>query len=224
MPRRKILTALLVSALALTALVPTASAKMRSTKLSKGVCLTTGGGRFVDIPKFPGEKIDRRLKRDIRFLSRRYNIFVTDGFSTSPVHSAKGEHPIGLALDIIPNSANGGSWAEITELARWAEPRQNQPRSPFRWVGYNGDQNHGRGHHLHLSWSHSGADFGKPAKSVYTIKCPRKPKKKPDPPPADESETSPPPEGPDGGTESSGGVTSDGQTRRSSETGGVSAP
>ena len=40
-------------------------------------------------------------------------------------------------------------------LARWAEPRQNRPRAPFRWVGYNGDANHGCGNHLHLSWSHA---------------------------------------------------------------------
>ena len=43
----------------------------------------------------------------------------------------------------------------MTRLARWAEPRQNRPRAPFRWVGYNGDANHGCGHHLHLSWSHA---------------------------------------------------------------------
>ena len=25
---------------------------------------------------------------------------------------------------------------------------------PFRWVGYDGDENHGCGDHLHLSWFH----------------------------------------------------------------------
>lgn len=167
-----------VAALALATAGSIADGKMRTTKLDTGLCLTEGGGKFVNVPGFPGERIDRRLKRDVRFLVRRYKIFVTDGFSTDPVHSSKGEHPIGLALDIVPNKAAGGSWKLISELARWAEPRQNEPRAPFRWVGYNGDSNHGRGHHLHLSWSHSPTKFGKPARSVYSLRCPR-PKRRP---------------------------------------------
>jgi hypothetical protein len=158
----------------LAALAPgPASARMQSVELSNKVCQTTGGGKFVGIPGFPGEKIDRRLLQDIKFLRRKYKIFITDGYSTDPVHSANGEHPRGLALDIVPNFAAGGSWKDIDKLAEWAEPRQNQPRSPFRWVGYNGDSGHGSGHHLHLSYSHSGAAFGKTAKTIYSVKCPK---------------------------------------------------
>ncbi len=51
---------------------------------------------------------------------------------------------------------------------RWAEPRQNRPRPPFRWVGYDGDYNHGRGNHLHLSWMHSAGRPGRPVRSVWT--------------------------------------------------------
>ncbi len=72
-----------------------------------------------------------------------------------------------------PNFAAGGDWNDIDRLAKMAEPNQNQPRSPFRWVGYNGDSGHGRGHHLHLSYSHSGSAFGKTPKTVYTIRCPK---------------------------------------------------
>ena len=149
------------------------SAKMQSVKISNKVCQTTGGGKIVDIPGFPGERIDRRLLQDIKFLRRKYKIFITDGYSTSPVHSANGEHPRGVALDIVPNYAAGGDWNYIDALANWAEPSQNRPRSPFRWVGYNGDSGHGRGHHLHLSYSHSGAAFGDTPKTVYTVKCPK---------------------------------------------------
>lgn len=150
-----------------------ASAKMQSERLDDQLCQTTGGGRFVGIPGFPGERIDRRLKRDVAVLVRRYKIYVTDGFSTDPVHSAKGEHPLGLALDIVPDASRGGRWRDIDRLAKWAEPRQNNPRAPFRWVGYDGDAGHGRGHHLHLSWAHSDkARFGKPARTVYTLRCP----------------------------------------------------
>lgn len=149
-------------------------AKMKSERLERKLCVTKGGGKFVGIPGFRGEKIDRRLKRDVRYLKRRYKILVTDGYSLDPVHSANGEHPIGLALDIVPNRAKGGNWRKIGKLARWAEPRQDQPRAPFRWVGYKGDAGHGRGHHLHLSWSHSDTRYNKPARTVYSIKCPRR--------------------------------------------------
>ena len=173
MHRSKAAITLLVIALALSA-ASTAGARMKSTKLASGVCLTEGGGRFVDIPGFPGERIDRRLLPDVRRLVRRYRIFVTDGLSTDPVHSANGEHPLGLALDIVPDRAAGGSWSEIDALAGFAEPRPGQPVAPFRWVGYDGDANHGRGHHLHLSWSHSPGRFGKPVRSVYTMRCPKR--------------------------------------------------
>lgn len=149
-------------------------AKMQSTKVSRNVCETTGGGRFVGIPGFKGEKIDQRLLKDIRFLERKYKIFITDGYSNDPAHSQNGEHPIGLALDIVPNFSAGGDWNDIDRLAKFAEPHQNQPRSPFRWVGYNGDAGHGRGHHLHLSYSHSVTKPYKPADTVYSLRCPEK--------------------------------------------------
>ena len=163
----------LLALVASVAFVPAAApAHMESVEVSRNVCQTTGGGKFVDIPGFPGEQIDRRLLRDIRVLRRKYNIFITDGYSTSPVHSANGEHPIGLALDIVPNFAAGGDWDDIDRLAKFAEPTQNQPSSPYRWVGYDGDANHGRGHHLHLSYSHSATPPKTPADVVYTLRCP----------------------------------------------------
>ena len=45
----------------------------------------------------------------------------------APVHTANGEHPLGLAVDLVPGP--GGSWDDIDRLAAWAEPRQNQPRA-----------------------------------------------------------------------------------------------
>jgi len=65
------LAALLIVALAVTDI---ASARMTSTKLGPTLCETTGGGKFVPIPDFPGERTDRRLLNDIRFLEKRYKI------------------------------------------------------------------------------------------------------------------------------------------------------
>ena len=193
--------ALAAALLALTATAVAAKpAKMDSTPVGPLLCETTGGGKFVPIPGFPGEKIDRRLLGDIRWIVKRYPIFITDGYSMSDVHSREGEHPLGLALDIVPNRAEGGTWADITALARWAEPRQNRPRAPFRWVGYNGDAGHGRGDHLHLSWSHSAAKPGLPAKLVNTLRCPVAPP----PPPTGGAPEGDPPTGGTGGR--NGGV------------------
>jgi hypothetical protein len=149
-----------------------AAGEMRSMKLDRHLCKTVHGGRFVPIPGFPGEKIDRRLVRDIRWMKRRFDIFITDGYSTDPVHARRGEHPIGLATDIVPDKAVGGTWGELGELAHLAEPHQNTPIPPWRWVGWNGDPGHGRGNHLHLSWAHSPTKPRHPARVVYTRRCP----------------------------------------------------
>lgn len=118
-----------------------------------------GGGRIVAIPGEPGETIDERLVTDVLLLRERYRFSVTDGYATSG-HEAAGEHPLGLAVDLVPGPT--GTWDDIDALARWAEPTQGRPRPPFRWVGYDGDRNHGRGHHLHLSWDHGPAPGNRP--------------------------------------------------------------
>lgn len=186
-----------------------------SQKVDSGACLTTGGGKFVGIPRFPGEQIDRRLKSDLKFLIRKYKVFVTDGYSTDPVHSAKGEHPVGLGLDIVPDASRGGTWDDIDRLARWAEPKQNQTRPPFRWVGYNGDAGHGRGHHLHLSWNWIGEHrFGKPMRSVYTLRCPGKKAKPPAPAPTPKDPTPPKPPAPKPPPKTGGLVSGDSTTSK----------
>jgi Ca2+-binding RTX toxin-like protein len=133
----------------------------------------TGGGRFVPIPGQPWARVDRRILPDVLYLIRRYRVQVGDGYATRG-HEPRGEHPLGLAVDLYPGP--GGSWRQVGRLAKWAEPRQNRTRPPFRWVGWNGDANHGdprhcrvsRGcpPHLHLSWSHTP---GKPRRPVRTV-------------------------------------------------------
>jgi hypothetical protein len=110
--------------------------------------------------------MDSRVIGDLNYLRAKYHIRLTAGFALSG-HAPHGEHPIGLGADIVPGP--GGSWDDIDRLAKFAEPRQNHPRAPWRWVGYNGDAGHGRGNHLHLSWIHAPAKRGHPAKWVEVL-------------------------------------------------------
>jgi hypothetical protein len=135
-----------------------------------------GGGRFVPIPGQSWARVDRRILPDVLYLIRRYRVRVGDGFALVG-HERFGEHPLGLAVDLYPGP--GGSWRQVARLAKWAEPRQNRTRPPWRWVGWNGDANHGdpqhckirRGcaPHLHLSWSHSPGKPGRPVRKVWVF-------------------------------------------------------
>lgn len=133
----------------------------------------TGGGKIVPIPNsVPHDKdggyVDARIVDDLVALAKKYDFYVTDGYA-GPYpppngrwtgyccHAKNGDHPLGLAVDVVPvkSGSCSAAWGKITALAKWAEPTQNNPKPPFRWVGYDGDAAHGCGHHLHLSWDHS---------------------------------------------------------------------
>jgi hypothetical protein len=131
-------------------------------------------GRIVPIPaSIPheeGDMVDRRIVPDLRWIAARYPIYITDGYSgplpngehvgCNRCHTPHSDHYNGLAVDIVPLGGDpvcDRTWLPITRLAHWAEPVQNQPRPPFRWVGYDGDVGHGCGNHLHLSWNHAPA-------------------------------------------------------------------
>ncbi|HEV2723198.1 MAG TPA: hypothetical protein VGV10_01050 [Thermoleophilaceae bacterium] len=129
--------------------------------------LKSGGGRFVPVPGQRGARVDRRILPGVLYMIRRYRVSIGDGYSLSDNHTPRGEHPLGLAVDVYPGA--GGGWREVSRLARWAEPRQNRPRPPFRWVGYRGDYNHGPGNHLHLSWQHSPGRRGRPVRKVWVF-------------------------------------------------------
>jgi hypothetical protein len=186
-------------------------------------------GRIVPIPaSIPheeGDMVDRRIVPDLRWIAAHYPIYITDGYS-GPLpngewvgchgcHATNSDHTVGLAADIVPaepSSTCDSHWTAITRLARWAEPQQNKPVPPFRWVGYNGDAGHGCGNHLHLSWNHAPASEYTLAQwvevfpvSASGIKPSAAGKKKSAPKP-------PPPPGPSGGIAqvSTGGVSASG--------------
>lgn len=149
-------------------LANTASAGPTSTRLAYAT------GEIVplpaSIPHEEGDMVDKRIIADLRWIAARYPIYVTDGYSgpllngehagCDNCHVKGSDHYNGLAVDIVPlrpSSKCDANWTGITRLAEWAEPEQNHPAPPFRWVGYDGDAGHGCGHHLHLSWQHSPA-------------------------------------------------------------------
>jgi hypothetical protein len=124
----------------------------------------------ASIPHEEGDMVDKRILPDLRWIAKRYPIYVTDGYSgplpngehvgCNRCHVKGSDHYNGLAVDLVPLNGDGkcdATWAPITRLALWAEPTQNHPRAPFRWVGYDGDAGHGCGNHLHLSWNHATA-------------------------------------------------------------------
>jgi hypothetical protein len=136
--------------------------------------LVYAAGKIVPIPaSIPheaGDMVDRRILPDLRWIAQRYPIYVTDGYSgplpdgehvgCDECHVRGSDHYNGVAVDLVPVGAGticDAAWAPITALALWAEPVQNEPVAPFRWVGYNGDAGHGCGNHLHLSWNHAPA-------------------------------------------------------------------
>ncbi len=185
-------------------------------------------GRIVPIPSSiphqAGGMIDSRLVPDLRWLSSHFPIYVTEGYS-GPLpdgsyagcrrcHVNNSDHYNGLAVDIVPlrwSPRCDASWNGVTRLAKWAEPQQNQPIAPFRWVGYDGDAGHGCGNHLHLSWNHASAPPYTLADwvAVFPVGAPTDPpSKKTQPPPAKPKQ----PPRPTGGFEPStpGGVSAGG--------------
>src|SRR6188472_3564531 len=166
---RALATPAAVVALAVLAVFPVSQADAGAT--ARTVYAT---GKIVPIPaSIPheeGDMVDRRILPDLRWIAEHFPIYVTDGYSgplpsgrrvgCNRCHTRHSDHYNGLAVDIVPEGGGSKcdrSWLPITKLAHWAEPVQNKPRPPFRWVGYDGDAGHGCGNHLHLSWNHAPA-------------------------------------------------------------------
>jgi hypothetical protein len=164
---RGLATALAAAALLLCALAAGASAGPAATRLAYVP------GEIVPIPAAipheEGDMVDRRIVPNLRWMAKRFPIYVTDGYSgrlpgsgehvgCRGCHVTGSDHHNGLAVDIVPLNSSARCdthWRGVTRLALWAEPIQNRPLAPFRWVGYDGDAGHGCGHHLHLSWEHA---------------------------------------------------------------------
>lgn len=115
---------------------------------------------------------DRRIVPDVVWILETYHAAAGDCYAPSG-HAAGGEHPLGLGIDLVPGP--GGSWDLLDKLAHdmgWRESCAatgcaDQMPKPFRFIGWDGYPNHGRGSHIHLSWDHGP---GRPAETVYTLR------------------------------------------------------
>ncbi len=161
---------MLVACMAIVALCSAAAAPASAGPLSTRLAYATGEMVPIpaSIPHEEGDMVDRRIVGNLRWIAARYPIYVSDGYSgplpsgehvgCDNCHVKGSDHYNGLAVDIVPvrwSDKCDANWQGITRLALWAEPEQNEPAPPFRWVGYDGDSGHGCGHHLHLSWNHA---------------------------------------------------------------------
>lgn len=120
----------------------------------------------ADVSAAAGISCDARVVPDVVYLARRFGILVSSCYSPSG-HEATGEHPLGAAIDAGPRD---GDWARTARLAHAVGWRLSCAASgvapacanpPFRFVGYNGYENHGDpahcvpcggGPHIHISW------------------------------------------------------------------------
>jgi hypothetical protein len=128
--------------------------------------LVAGDGAWLaEIPGMPGERCDQRIVADVLMLIAEFGVHVSDCYGGAP-HARDGEHPLGLATDIVPSD---GDWGRTMRLARtygWAPECASTGcagRGPFRVVLYNGYPGHGdprysRVPHLHISWLHAPAE------------------------------------------------------------------
>jgi hypothetical protein len=167
------------------------------------------------VPHQEGAMIDSRIVPDLRWIAAHFPIYVSEGYS-GPLpngeyagchgcHARHSDHYNGLAVDIVPlhwSDKCDANWRGVTRLAHWAEPVQNQPVPPFRWVGYEGDPGHGCGNHLHLSWEHAPAPEFHLAEWVEVFPAGRE--QPPAPPQSEQTPAAPQPErrkrqGPTGG-------------------------
>jgi hypothetical protein len=121
-------------------------------------------------------RCDERIVPDVEFILRRFGLRLTACFAASG-HAVGGEHPLGLATDLVPAD---GDWQRTMSAARFfgwvpecaATGCGGRVRSPMRVVLYNGYPGHGDpAHcappgcppHLHLSWVHAATSPLSPA-------------------------------------------------------------
>jgi len=144
--------------------------------LSTGQQRVPFAGRWLAPVPGTGMRCDARIVADVLYLIHRFGLTVTACFAASG-HKIHGEHPLGLAIDVVPRD---GDWDRTDATARFfawspscaASGCAGKVHPPMRVVLYNGYPGHGDpAHcrqpaclaHLHLSWAHGPAEPLTPA-------------------------------------------------------------
>ena len=154
-----------------------------SAAASTGVRRAPFTGRWL--ARVPGTDVrcDARIVKDVLYLVHHFGLTVTACFAGSG-HDTHGEHPLGLAIDVVPID---GEWDRTQAAARlfgWSPTCATtgcaaETRSPMRVVLYNGYPGHGDpAHcrspgcppHLHLSWAHGPTEPVSPAPWVEQLR------------------------------------------------------
>jgi hypothetical protein len=129
-----------------------------------GTAVGRDTGWLVEVPGFPGERCDARIVADVVAITSRFGLRLTDCFGGAP-HARDGEHPLGLAADLVPVDGDWNRTLRAAVAAGWSPAcaASGCPgRGPLHVVLYNGFPGHGdpahtRTPHLHLSWQHAPA-------------------------------------------------------------------
>jgi hypothetical protein len=147
----------------------------------QGVRRVPFDGRWLAAVPGAGVRCDARIVDELVALLERFGLTATACFAATG-HAVGGEHPLGLAVDLVPRD---GDWSRTLAAARsfgWSPSCATHGcagvvRAPMRVVLYNGYPGHGDpahcpapgcGAHLHLSWLHGAAAPLTPAPWVAT--------------------------------------------------------
>jgi hypothetical protein len=142
----------------------------------------TFDGRWL--ARVPGTDVrcDARIVDDVVYILRRFGLIATACFAATG-HALRGEHPLGLAIDVVPAD---GDWDRTLHAARFfgwspdcgASGCATAAKPPMRVVLYDGYPGHGDpahcppptcAPHLHLSWAHAPTEPLTPAPWVETL-------------------------------------------------------
>lgn len=134
------------------------------------------GATWLSTVPGTNRQCDARIVANVVAILERYHAALTACYAATG-HESSGEHPLGLAVDLVPGSSD---WTALEQLARFAGWRPScassgcasQTHTAFRFVGWNGYPGHGDpahaglNAHLHLSWDHGP---GRPARWVSLV-------------------------------------------------------